>query len=100
MEHDSNGSHGQSISNSQRIKNFKCHNCGMRGHFKKDCQNKKKNTKKAWEATTSQGCVASTSGDGEILYSEVEISSKGSKQLVDVWIMDTGVIWHMTPHHD
>ena len=37
------------------------------------------------------------SNDGEILYSEASISSKGSKQLTDVWIMDTGVTWHMTP---
>ena len=79
MELDSSGSHGQSRSKSRRRKNFKCHNCGMRGHFKKDCQNKKKNTETPPEATTSQGCVTSISNDGEILYSEVTIGSKGNK---------------------
>ena len=79
MEHDSSGSHGQSRSKSRRRKNFKCHNCGMRGHFKKDCRNKKKNTEKALKAITSQECVGSTSSDGEILYSEAVIGSQGSK---------------------
>ena len=72
----------------------------MRGLCKKDCRNKKNNTKMTPEATTSQGCVASTSSDGEILYSEAAIGSKGGKQLTDVWIMDLGATWHMTPCRD
>ena len=100
MERDSNGSHGQSRSKSRRKKNFRCHNCGMRGHFKKDYRNKKKNTEKAPEATTSQECVASTSSNGEILYCKIAIGSKGGKQLIDVWIIDSGATWHMTPCHD
>jgi len=71
----------------------------MRGHFKKDCRNKK-SIEKALEISTSQGCVVSTSNDGEILYGEATISSKGDKQLTDVWIVDSGTTWHMTPHHD
>ena len=67
----------------------------MRGHLKKDCWNKK--NEKSPEASTSQGCVASTSDDGEILYSGAAVGSKGGKQLSDVWIIDSGATWHMTP---
>ena len=100
IERESNGSHDQSRSKSRRRKNFKCHHCGMRGHMKKDCQHNKRNTEKTSNATTSQGCVASTSNDGEILYSEAAVSSKGSKQFTDAWIMDLGVTWHMTPRRN
>jgi len=71
----------------------------MRRHFKKDCRNKK-SIEKASEISTSQGCVVSISNDGEILYGEATIGSKGDKQLTDVWIVDSGATWHMTPHHD
>ena len=78
-EHDSSGNHGQSRSKSRRRKNFKCHHCGMRGHMKKDYWHNKSNTEKISNATTSQGCVSSTFDDGEIMYSEAVIGSKGDK---------------------
>ncbi|KAK7255724.1 hypothetical protein RIF29_29143 [Crotalaria pallida] len=99
MERGSSGSQTHGRSKSQRRKNLKCYNCGKRGHLKKDCWIKK-NTEKSPDATTSQGCVASTSDNGEILYSEAAISSKGRKQLPDVWIMDSGATWHMTSRRD
>ena len=100
MERGSSGSHGQSRSKSKgKRKNLKCYHCGMRGHLKKDCWHRK-NVEKSSEASTSQGCVASTSDDGEILYSEVAIGSKGGKQLTVVWIMDSRATWHMTPRQD
>jgi hypothetical protein len=72
----------------------------MKGHLKKECRNNKKIGEKSSEASTSQGCVASNSDDGDILYSEAAISSKGGRRLNDVWIMDSGATWHMTPHRD
>ena len=97
MECGSSGS--QSRPNSQRRKQFKCYNCGKKWHFKKDCLNKK-SIEKVPEGSSSQGCITSTSDDGEILYDEAIIGSKDSKQLTDVWIVDSGATWHMTPHRD
>jgi len=87
MERGSSGS--QSIPNSQRRKQFKCYNCGKKGHFKKDCQNKK-SIEKVPEGSISQRCITSTSDDGEIQYGEATIGSKDGKQLTDVWIVDSG----------
>jgi len=84
------GSRNHGSSKSQRKKNLKCYSCGMRGHLKKECWNNKKNGEKTSEASTSQGCVAITSDDGEIMYSEAATSSKGGRRLNDVWIMDSG----------
>ena len=100
MEHGSSGSQNHGRSKSRRRKNFKCYNCGMRGHLKKDCWQNKKNGGKNSEASTSQGCVANTSENGEILYSEAAYSSKDEKQLHDGWILDSGATWHMTPRRD
>ena len=79
--------------------NVRCYNCGKKGHLKRDCWFKK-NGEKSSEASSSQGCIANTSDDGEILYSGATTNSKGSKQLTDVWIIDSGATWHMTPRRD
>jgi len=94
------GSQNHVRSKSRRKKNLKCYSCGMRGHLKKECWNNKKNGEKTSEASTSQGCVASDSDDEKILYSEEATDSKGRRRLNDVWIMDLGATWHMTPHRD
>jgi len=56
-------SESQSRPNSQRRKQFKCYNCGKKGHFKKDCWNKK-SIEKVPKGSSSQECIASTSDDG------------------------------------
>ena len=99
-ERGSSGSQNHGRSKSRRRKNLKCYNCGMRGHTKKECWHNKKSGEKNSETSTSQGCVASTSDYGEILYSEAATSSKGKKKLNDVWIMDSDTTWHITPHRD
>ncbi|KAK9180413.1 hypothetical protein WN943_029622 [Citrus x changshan-huyou] len=43
---------------------------------------------------------ASTSDDGEILYSEETTVSKGRKRLSDVWLIDSGATWHMTSRRE
>lgn len=48
------------------------------------------------ESSNAQGCIASTSDDGKILYSETTIVVEGRKWLASVWLIDLGVTWHMT----
>ena len=35
-----------------------------------------------------------------LVYSGAAVGSKGGKQLSDVWIVDSGATWHMTPRQD
>ncbi|KAH9668961.1 Integrase catalytic domain-containing protein [Citrus sinensis] len=91
--------HGRSKSRSK--KNVKCYNCGKKGHVKKECwSNQKKREGKEPESSNAQGCVASTSDDGEILYSEATTVSEGRKRLSDVWLIDSGATWHMTSRRE
>ncbi|KAH9715183.1 hypothetical protein KPL71_020951 [Citrus sinensis] len=91
--------HGRSKSRSK--KNVKCYNCGKKGHVKKECwSNQKRKEGKEPESSNAQGCVASTSDDGEILYSEATIVSEGRKRLSDVWLIDSGATWHMTSRRE
>jgi hypothetical protein len=68
-------------------------------HFKRDCWFKK-GIKNTVESSKPQGCVASTSEDGEVLYSEATTVSTDRKELTEVWLMDLGATWHMTPKRD
>ncbi|KAH9679836.1 hypothetical protein KPL71_026295 [Citrus sinensis] len=91
--------HGRSKSRSK--KNVKCFNCGKKGHVKKECwSNQKRKEGKEPESSNAQGCVASTSDDGEILYSEATTVSEGRKRLYDVWLIDSGATWHMTSRRE
>ncbi|KAH9733930.1 hypothetical protein KPL71_017199 [Citrus sinensis] len=91
--------HGRSKSKSK--KNVKCYNCGKKGHIKKECRsNQKRREGKEPESSNAQGCVASTSDDGEILYSKATTVSEGRKQLSDVWLIDSGATWHMTSQRE
>ncbi|KAH9800564.1 hypothetical protein KPL71_000708 [Citrus sinensis] len=91
--------HGRSKSRSK--KNVKCYNCGKKGHVKKECwSNQKRREGKEPVSSNAQGCVASTSNDGKILYSEATTVSEGRKQLSDVWLIDSGATWHMTSRRE
>jgi len=63
-ERGSSGS--QSHDRCQSKKRLKCYHCGKRGHVKKDCWHLKNGGKNS-EAPTSQGCMANTSEDEDIL---------------------------------
>ena len=65
-ERGSSGSqiHGRLKSRSK--KHLKCYHYGKRGHVKKDCWHLKNGGKNS-EASTSQGCMANTSEDEDIL---------------------------------
>ncbi|KAH9705857.1 hypothetical protein KPL70_012031 [Citrus sinensis] len=91
------GSQNQGRSKFRSKKNVKCYKCGKKGHVKKECwSNQKRKEGKEPESSNAQGCVASTSDDGEILYSEATTVSEGRKRLSDVWLIDSGATWHMT----
>ena len=78
-------SHNNGRSKSISKKNVKCYNYGKKGHVKKECwSNQKKRKGKELESSNAQGCVANTSDDDKILYSEATIVSEGRKQLSDV----------------
>ncbi|KAH9723668.1 hypothetical protein KPL70_007189 [Citrus sinensis] len=95
------GSHNHGRSKSKSKKNVKCYNCGKKGHVKKKCwSNQKRREGKEPESSNAQGCVASTSNDGEILYSEAITISEGRKRLSDVWLIDSGATWHMTSRRE
>ena len=47
-----------------------------------------------------QGCVASTSDDGESLYSEATIVAEGRRRFADVWLIDSRATWNITPRRE
>ena len=58
-------------------------------------QPEEKRGQRTW-VTNAQGCVASTSNDGKILYSESTTISEGRKRLSDIWLIDSGATRHIT----
>lgn len=68
---------------------------GPMGYLKK-----KEEAKGKGRESSAQGCVASTSDDGEILYSEATTATEGRRRFTDVWLMDSGATWHMTPRRE
>ncbi|KAG6418890.1 hypothetical protein SASPL_121096 [Salvia splendens] len=98
MERGPSGSHNKGRSKSRHLKNIKCFGCGKKGHLKRDCWNKKKGGEH--EKSNAQSCVASASDDGEVLYGEVSTQAEGRKAYSDVWLLDSGATWHMTPRRE
>ncbi|KAK0593129.1 hypothetical protein LWI29_031498 [Acer saccharum] len=85
MERGPSGSHNHGRSKSRSKKNIKCYYCGKKRHVKSECWlNKKSGGNKAPKSSNSQGCVASTSDDGEVLYNEATTVVEGRKQFADV----------------
>ena len=101
MERGPSMSHNHGRSKSISKKNVKCYNCGKKGHVKKECwNNQKRREGKEHESSNAQGCVASTSNDGKILYSEATTISEGRKWLSDIWLIDSGATWDMTSRRE
>jgi hypothetical protein len=65
-ERGSSGSQMQGRSKSRSKKTVKCYNYDRKGHFKRDCWFKK-GIENIVESSKPQGCVASTSEDGDVL---------------------------------
>ena len=60
----------------------------------------KKGIENIAESSKPQGCVASTSEDGEVLYSEAATISTNKEELTEVWLMDSEATWNMTPNRN
>ena len=89
-ERDPSGSHSHGRLKFRSTKNVKCYNYNKKGHVKKECQtNQKRIEGKEPKSSNAQGCVANTSDDGEIIYSETTTVSEGRKRLSDVWVIDS-----------
>lgn len=83
MERGHSGSHNQGRSKSRSKKNAKCHYCRKKGHLKKNCCSVKKIEKAKGigpDPSKAQGCIASTSDDGGILYSKATTVVEGIRQ--------------------
>ena len=52
------------------------------------------------ESPNAQRCVASTLDDGDVLHSELAMVSEGKKWIFDVWLINSGVTWHMTSRRE
>ena len=103
MEPGPSGSRGQYRSKSRSKKSVRCYLCNKKGHYKRDCWRLKKNAEdkgKAPESSNTQGCLAYTSDDGEVLYIEEVAVADDRGKFADVWFMDSAATWHMTPRRD
>ena len=79
-ERDPSESYNHGRSKSRSKKNIKCYNYVKKWHVKKECwSNHKRKDGKKPESSNAQGCVASISNDGKILYSEATTVSEGRK---------------------
>ena len=99
MERGSCGSQNNGRSKSRSKKNVKYYNCGKRGHFKNECRLLKKNgdfKAKGLESTNTQGCVAENLSAGEVLCSDATTTVESRKKFADIWLINLGVMWHMT----
>ncbi|KAI9198938.1 hypothetical protein LWI28_024753 [Acer negundo] len=102
MERGPSGSYNHGRSKSRSRKNVKCYICGKKGHVKSECWHNKKKSgdNRAPESSSSQGCVASTSDDGEVLHSEGNTAAEGRKRFANVWLLDSAATWHMTSQRE
>ena len=87
IERDPSGSQHHGRSKSRSKKNVKCYHCGKKGHVKKECWQLTKKKMNDLETSKAQGCVASNSNDGEIMFSEATTISKDRRQLTNNWLM-------------
>jgi hypothetical protein len=73
----------------------KCWKCGKTWNYKKDCKSKKVEKPKGSNSTSSIEAKTSTEEGGDVY-----LSSIGTHADRDVWFIDLGASYHMTPHRE
>jgi hypothetical protein len=73
----------------------KCWKCGKTGHYKKDCKSKKVEKTKGSHSTSSTEVKTSTEEGGDVY-----LESKSTHEDRDVWLIESGASYHMTPHRE
>jgi hypothetical protein len=73
----------------------KCWKCGKIGHYKKYCKSKKVDNPKGSDSNSSTEAKTSTEEGGDVY---LEFTSTHADR--DVWLIDSGASYHMTPHRE
>jgi hypothetical protein len=73
----------------------KCWYCGKIGHYKKDFKSKKVDKPKGSYSTSSTEAKTSNEEGGDVY-----LTSIGRHADHDVWLIESGVSYHMTPHRE
>jgi hypothetical protein len=69
--------------------------CGKKAHYKKDCKSKKVDKPKGSDGTFSPKEKTFTKEIGDVY-----LASIGTHADHDVWLIDSGASYHMTPHRE
>jgi hypothetical protein len=73
----------------------KCWKCGKTGHYKKDCKSKKVEKPKGSDSTSFTEAKTSTKEGGDVY-----LASTSTHAEHDVWLIESGASYHMTPHRE
>jgi hypothetical protein len=73
----------------------KCWKCGTTWHYKKDFKSKKVEKPNGYNSTSSTETKTSTEEEGDVY-----LASIGTHAYHDVWLIESGASYHMTPHRE